>query len=167
VTAGLEKRVAESPTDTQAVDLLARQVVAEVAPAELPVFSATAKRYHENPVAALAAKPKTDETLGFGAESVVVLLAPFALELAKRVLGKLSEKVGDEVGDSLTSRVLGWFGKGDDKTDKDGKDVAPLTADQLALVAQTARSEAAELALPPDQSERLADAVVAALATRA
>lgn len=152
------------PADTRAVDLLARQVVAEVAPAELPVFSATAKRYHEDPEAALTAKAKADETLGFGAESVVILLAPFALELAKRVLSKLSEKVGDEVGDSLASRVLGWFGRDDSKDDKD---VAALTADQLALVAQTARSEAAELSLPPDQSERLADAVVAALATRA
>ena len=161
MTAGLENRVAESAADTRAVDLLARQVVAEVAPAELPVFEATAKRYHQDPDAALAAKAKADETLGFGAESVVILLAPFALELAKRVLGKLSEKVGDDVGDSLAAKVLGWFGK-DEKT----KDVAALTADQLALVAQTARSEAAELSLPPDQSERLADAVVAALATR-
>lgn len=149
----------------QAVDVLARQVVATVSPAELPLFRATASRYRTDPDGTLAVQPRADEALGFGAEAAVVLVTPFALDLARRLLTRLAEKLGDGAADTLAARILARLGA------SGAPAPAPrgpgLTAEQLAVVAQTTRAEAAEMALPPEQAERLADAVVATLATRA
>ena len=43
---------------------------------------------------------------------------------------------------------------------------APLTPEQLTVIGDTARAEAADLNLTPDRADALANAVVAALATR-
>jgi hypothetical protein len=155
-------------TDTteqrRAIDALAREVVAEVSPAELPLFGATAARYHADPAAALATGSHADETLGFGVETVAVLLAPFALDLVKKLFVTLAEKLGEGAADGIVQRVLARFGH--DPQASAAATEAPLTPAQLAIVGDTARTEAAQLALPPEQAEALANAVVAALATR-
>jgi hypothetical protein len=150
----------------QAIDVIARQVVADVSPAELPLFRATASRFHADPGARVGAKPKADETLGFGAETAVVLITPYVLDLVKRLFTRIVEKVGDGAADSLAARIVKLFGGGTTE-DSRGDGVAPLTPEQLRVIADTARAEAGQLALPADQADRLADAVVAALATRA
>ena len=94
----------------------------------------------------------------------MVLVTPFALDLVKRMFTRLAEKLGDSAADSLAGRIARWFGaKPDELAEPEGP--AALSADQLRLVADVTRSEAASLAMPADQSERLADAVIAALAT--
>jgi len=149
------------PTDL--VEALARQVVADVSPAELPLFSATAARYRADPGGTLAPPRGRDDALGFGAEAAVLLITPFALDLAKRVLLRLFDRLGDSAADGLAARVGGWLSGG--RHEQSAPAVEPLTPEQLRLVADTARAEASGLALPPDQSERLADAIVATLAT--
>jgi hypothetical protein len=148
----------------QAVEALARRAVTDVSPAELPLFSASAARYRADPDAALRAGGAGDRALGFGVETAVVLVTPFALDLVKRMFTRLAEKLGDSAADSLAGRIARWFGaKPDEPAEPEGP--AALSADQLRLVADVTRSEAASLAMPADQSERLADAVIAALAT--
>ena len=149
----------------QAIEAIARQAVAEVSPAELPIFSATAARYRADPQGTLAASPVGDRALGFGIEAAVVLVTPYALELVKRIFKRLSEKVGDSAGDSLADRITSHFGGKPDAAAAPAHP-EPLTPEQLALISETTRAEAADLALAPAESERLADAVVAALATR-
>jgi hypothetical protein len=156
-----EVLMADDTARQQATDALARQVLAGVSPAELPLFQATATRYHADPAGTLAVRTKGDEKLGFGVETAVVLLAPFALDLAKRLFTKVAEKLGDSAADGLAKRITGLFG-GDHKP----QGPAPLTPEQLALVDQIAREEAKELALPADRAEALADGMVAALAIR-
>jgi hypothetical protein len=156
--------MAEQEIRRQAIDVIARRVVADVSPAELPLFRATASRYHSDPSGTVGVKPKADETLGFGAEAAVVLITPYALDLVKRLFNRIVEKVGDGAADSLAARIVKLFGGDAKESQRDG--VAPLTAEQLRLVADTARAEAGQLALPPDQADRLADAVVATLATQ-
>ena len=148
-----------------AVDALARQVVAEQSPAELPLFNATAARYRADPSGTLAAGGRVDETLGFGVETAVVLLAPFALELVKRVFTQLADKLGDSAADSIAGRVSALFRPDPHEGKSPDADVA-LTPEQLALVSQTAREQAAHLTMPTAQADALANAVVAALATR-
>jgi hypothetical protein len=148
-----------------AVDALARQVVAEQAPAELPLFNATAARYRADPVGTLAAGSKVDERLGFGVEAAVILLTPFALELVKKIFSQLVDKLGDSAADSIAGRVSALFRR--DAPEVQAADPhVPLTADQLALVSQTAREQAAHLEMPAAQADALANAVIAALATR-
>ena len=149
-------------TEREAVEALAREVVADVSPAELPLFRATADRYFADPQATLAAGGKSDEALGFGAEAVIVLVGPLALDLAKRVLVRLVEGLGDSAATALFSRL-----RRDKAAEPNGqREVEPLEAAQLALIRETAGDEARRLDLPPEQAARLADAVVASLATR-
>lgn len=157
--------MAELSAQEQAVEALARQAVAQVSPAELPLFRATAARYREDPGGTLSPRSAGSDTLGFGAEAAVVLITPFALDLVKRIFTRISDKLGESAADSLAGRITTWF------SGKDGQppgDPGPeqLTAEQLALIADTTRIEAAALDLSPDEQERLADAVVASLATR-
>ena len=72
--------------------------------------------------------------------------------------------MGDNAADGIAARISGWFSR---KPEGGGAhDPEPLSAEQLALIAETTRAEAAELALAPEESKRLADAIVATLATR-
>ena len=158
--------MADATQRQQAVDALARQVVADVSPAELPLFGATAARYHADPAATLATKPSSDETLGFGAETVAVLVAPYALDLIQRLFAKLADRLGESAADGLTHRILSLFGRDRHESAVTAAQADPLTPEQLSVIGETARAEAAELALPKEQSEALANAVVAALATR-
>lgn len=155
--------MAELSIQDQAVEALARRTVAELSPAELPLFKATAARYRADPAAVVSPKRTGPDTLGFGVETAVVLLTPYALDLIKRMFNRLSEKLGDSVADSLATRISKWLSP---KPAEKAAKPEPLTPEQLALIAETTRSEAAALTLPPGESERLADAVVAALATR-
>jgi hypothetical protein len=159
------------------VEVLARELVAEVSPAELPLFRATADRYFADPDGTLAARGRTDEPLGFGAETAVALVGPFALDLVRRVLVRLVDRVGDAVADALAERVLrrspsGPGGGAAPPTAASGSDSSaaagpdPLDPAQLALVRQVADEEARRLQLPPDRAQRLADALVASIATR-
>lgn len=155
--------MAELSIRDQAVEALARQAVATVSPAELPLFKTTAAQYRANPAAVTTPRKGGPDTLGFGVETAAVLLTPFALDLVKRMFTKLSEKLGDQAADSLAARISKWFsGKPAETAPK----AEPLTSAQLQLIAETTRGEAAALALAAADSERLADAVVAALATR-
>ena len=156
--------MAEPSIQERAVEALARRTVADVSPAELPLFTATAARYRADPAAVLTPRRTGTDTLGFGVETAVVLVTPFALDLVKRMFDRLGEKLGSAAADSLAGRITSWLSGKPKRPEDPGPE--PLTADQLALVAETTRAEAAALTLPPDESERLADAVVAALATR-
>jgi hypothetical protein len=158
----------------QATDALAKRIVSEVSPAELPLFDLTAARYHADPAGALDAKGSSDEALGFGVDTAVVLIAPFALDLVKRIITRIAEKVGDGAADSLAERIAHALagkkatapaGQAPDGAPDQGPE--PLTPEQLALVDQTARAEAHHLKLPPDRADALANGLVAALATRA
>ena len=106
-------------------------------------------------------------------DTAVVLIAPFALDLVKRVITRIAEKLGDGAADSLAERIAHAFsGKkagpaGQPPDAAPDKEPDPLTPEQLALVDQTARAEAHQLKLPPDRADALANGVVAALATRA
>jgi hypothetical protein len=154
--------------DWTAIDALAREVIAEESPAELPLFNATAARYRTDPSGTLSAGSRTDETLGFGVETAVVLLAPFAIELVKRIFTKVAEEVGDQAGESLAARITRMFHKDSTPQGSDGVNDAPhLTPEQLALVGRIAREEAAQLKLPEAKADALANGVVAALAVRA
>ena len=147
-----------------AVEALARHAVAEVSPAELPIFAATAERYRADPQATLQPAAKV-VPLGFGVETAVVLVTPYALDLVKRLFSRLTEKLGDSAADSIAGRITTWLGRKPDGAEEQNE-AEPLSAEQLALIADTTRAEAASLALAPAESERLADAIVAALATR-
>ncbi len=155
----------DRPVQDAAVEALARQVVAQVSPGELPLFSATAAHYRTDPVGTVTPHRSGDSALGFGAETAVVLVTPFVLDLVARMLRRLGDKLGDSAADGIASRITHWFARRPADAPR-APDPEALTPEQLALIAETTRAEAAELALAPEESKRLADAIVATLATR-
>lgn len=155
----------DRPVQEAAVEALARQVVSQVSPAELPLFSATAARYRTDPAGTVNPKRSGDAALGFGAEAAVVLVTPFVLDLLTRTLRRIGEKLGESAADGIAGRITRWFARKPEEASRE-PEPEPLTPEQLALIAETTRAEAAGLALAPEDSERLADAIVATLATR-
>ena len=76
---------------------VARQLVTQAAPQELPLFRATSEAYFADPEKTLARRGGKDEMLGFGVEAAVILITPVALDVAKRVVAWVAGQVGDSV----------------------------------------------------------------------
>jgi hypothetical protein len=151
------------PVDNEVVDEVARGLVAQTAPQELPLFRATSEAYFADPDQVLAGKEDRDEMLGFGAEAVVTLVTPVALEVAKTVVGYLATQLvsvmEQHAGEAIATQVRKLFHR-----DTAGADAPPpLTSDQLARVRDLALEKARQLNLADNQAHLLADAMVGSL----
>jgi hypothetical protein len=152
---------AESPV----VSDLARQVVAQAAPQELPLFRATSEAYFENP-GLMIEQRQADDMLGFGPAAAVAFLTPLILRIATDVVEFLFTQVSNafqaEASEAIAGRVHkllhGSEGSG-------GDDTPALTREQLTHVRELALAKARELKLPEDEASLLADSVVGGLAT--
>lgn len=145
---------------------LARDVVGTVAPAEVPLFNVVSREYAQDPERALKAAAGKDEVLGFGV-AAGILLTPIVISVAETVIkfigGELWKLGQQAAGAAVDQAVRGAVGHALTSPNK-AKSVA-LTAAQLAEVRRVALGRAVALQLPHDQAERLADAMVARLAT--
>ncbi len=158
-----------SETIDPEVQQLARGVVADVAPAELPIFNAVSRAYAKDPDWALKSAAGRDEVLGFGIEAGL-LLTPAVIAIAETVIHfigvellKLGQQAaGAAVDDAVHGAMARVTSPGGSKP---GPRSAPLTAAQLAEVRRVALGRAKALQVPDDQAQRLADALVARLAT--
>jgi len=63
----------------QLVADLARDMVAEIAPQELPTFRAQSEAYFKDPERALKGQAGKDDMLGFGVGAAVTFLTPVVL----------------------------------------------------------------------------------------
>jgi hypothetical protein len=153
---------------------IARGAIARVAPQELPIFRVQSDAYFRSPEAALnraAASRAKDKALGFGVTEAMTLLTPVALAVAAGVVSFLleiaHESVKSEASDALGKAVRGLLKRNAaDATAKPADQTSALTAEQLALVRQTALDKALQLELPESQASLLADAVAGSLAFR-
>jgi hypothetical protein len=150
----------------------AREIVARVAPQEMPLFRATSEAYFADPERALAERKPKDEMLGFGVEAAALLLTPVIIDVVRRVATALLNSAGDAVEKEGSEAVGGFvhklFHRGKDESDGEGvakADVPDLSPDQLQEVREIAYSRALELDVPEDRAGLLADAVVGSLAT--
>jgi hypothetical protein len=151
----------------------AREIVARIAPQEVPLFRATSEAYFADPEKALAENKPKDEMLGFGVEAAALLLTPVIIDVVRRVAIALVNSAGDAVQKEGSEAVGGFvhklFHRGKGK-DEDGggaakADVPDLSPEQLQEVREIAYSRALELEVPEDRAGLLADAVVGSLAT--
>jgi hypothetical protein len=150
----------------------AREIVARVAPQEMPLFRATSEAYFADPEKALAENKPKDEMLGFGVEAAALLLTPVIIDVVRRVATALLNSAGDAVEKEGSEAVGGFvhklFHRGKGKSEGEGEakaDVPDLSPDQLQEVREIAYSRALELDVPEDRAGLLADAVVGSLAT--
>ncbi|MEO8697583.1 MAG: hypothetical protein ABI658_29045 [Acidimicrobiales bacterium] len=135
---------------------LARALVSELAPDELPIFEATAPSYDDEHMDSVQF---ADGQIGFGAD--VVTLSVIAIPVARfvgklveaMVVGALTEGAKVSLRDSLKKRMT--------------KDKSPAVDALPAEVVQRARAaafdQAAALGLEPGRAQLLADAIAGCL----
>jgi hypothetical protein len=147
----------------QAVLDLARDLVAQAAPHELPLFAATSAAYLAHPGDAVGGD--RDQALGFGVEAAAAFLTPAALVVARAAiealrgaLGRSAERAADQAADGIIDRILHRGGHGDDGAP------APLSREQLVAVRDTAVAKAKALGLSAKQADMLGDALAGKLA---
>jgi hypothetical protein len=150
------------PVENDIVADVARGLVAQTAPQELPLFRATSKAYFKDPKKVLEQEQGKDEMLGFGVE-IAMFVAPVALEVAKAVVKFVAEELRKstqkEASSVIEERVHKLFHR-----DEGGGEPEPgLTREQLAQVHQVALKTATQLKLPKPQADLLADSVVGRL----
>jgi hypothetical protein len=154
--------------DHQLIAQVARELVSDMAPQELPLFRANSEAYFKNPEQALAGQPAKDDMLGFGAGEATVFLTPVVLAVATEVVKFVTEEVKKSAqaeGSALVGDAVKAMFKKLRPPEKEKKTPPPLTAEQLAQVRAIALKKARQLKLSEDRARILADSVVGSLAT--
>jgi hypothetical protein len=154
--------------ENDVVAALARQLIEDTAPQELPLFRTISTAYFHDPKSVLEPQQGKDEMLGFGGVAIVMLVTPVALEAAKSVIAfliaQLKGSVEKETSDAIAQRVHRLFHR--DTTAAGEPQEAPLTREQLARVRELALEKGRQLHLPEAQADLLADSMVGSLALR-
>ena len=178
-----------SSADDELVQALGAELVAQLAPEELPLFDSMVKQAaHAKGYRGKAAK---DQVLGFGGAEAITMLTPVLMQFSQGFWETLLKQVGDTVADQIVQHLSVRFREKFEKPGKAEKDakgkkdaigsareakpgVAPadplapeLTVAAAQRIRKTALLQAERLGLGADQSQLLADAVVGALITPA
>ena len=154
----------EHSADAILVTDVAREVVSEIAPQEMPIFAAVSRAYFADPDDALKHFRSKDHVLGFGMEALAVLLTPVILQILSEVFEFLTtvakKGVEDGVKKEVSELVAAMF-----KKFHSSKPTIPsiLTKDQIGLVHGNVLLAAKKLRVPADKAESLANAVTAQL----
>ena len=144
----------------------ARDIVAQAAPEELPIFRAKSVEYFKNPKKSLKGQKSKDNMVGFGAGEAVILVTPYVLAIATQVIKFVAEELSkalakqstDAIGD-IIKRMFQHRGKKQDDTTP-----ISLTREQLTQIYHVAYQTALGLHLPDEKAKLLANATVGSLA---
>jgi hypothetical protein len=148
---------------------LSRNIVAEIAPHELPLFRAQSEAYFKDPHGTIERKAGKEEMLGFGVGSDTVFLTPAVLSIVTLVVNFIIVTVKDslqvESKEFLNDAVKRMFNniqpgykKGQSTTES-----VSLTPEQLKQVRNLAISQALKLRLSEKTAETLANSLVGSL----
>jgi hypothetical protein len=147
--------------DAQPATELARAILAQVAPGELPLFGPISRAYAADPGRARMRRGG-DETLGFGLAEAAPLLTPVVLAVAEQVVrylaDDLSKSLTHTAGDFIAQRIARLF--------RHEAGTQPLTPAQLSHVRTIAVEVARDADVPEAQSSLLADALIGQLAVK-
>ncbi len=151
------------------VAVLAREVVAEVAPQELPLFTAISRVYARDPERAVKANDSKDEMLGFGVLAAAPLLTPIVIAVAEFVLrfvgSELLRAAKNEGSGVIDSALHSLAVKVTGPAKTSPPTPARLTPQQRSEIRAVAVQRALALRLAAPKAEQLADSLVATLAT--
>ncbi|HYN30274.1 MAG TPA: hypothetical protein VES95_10460 [Dermatophilaceae bacterium] len=143
-----------------AVASLARDVLMDAAPEELPGFDAHAADY-------LAGRRPEDagigDGVGFGVE-VVALLSPFAVAAARVALQVVLDAVKESATAEARTAVGAWLHRLLHR-DRAPAGPEPLSADVLARVKAATRDVCLQMGAEPDDAALVSEAVTGRLAT--
>jgi len=146
---------------------LTRDIVAQTAPQELPLFRTMSAAYFKNPDKVLKGQPEKDEMLGFGGAEAVIMLTPSILAIMSQVVQFVTAEVQKSVAtnsaaliDNLVSKMFKKFRPAEKQ---DQENLPALTTEQLTRVRNLAYQEARKLALSEARADLLADSIVGSL----
>jgi hypothetical protein len=151
--------VTEQATEEQAAEL-ARELVASLAPQELPLFGAVSRAFLEAGGEVRQGRGGGDEVLGFGLAEAAALLTPAALAVSVAVGRHLAE----EIRKAFVAEASGFVAAQLRRLFRREPAAVTLTQAQLAQVRAIALEAAGRVRLPADRAALLADALVGRLA---
>lgn len=165
---GYGRRMAE--TDDRALIVeVSRDVVAAMAPEEIPLFRPLSAAYFDAPKR-LDQAPK-DDMLGFGGGEVVVALTPVVLSVLGEVLVYLRHELAQAAAKDVTGAVDGGvhalFRRVRPAVQAAPARPAALSREQLAEVGRLAFERARAMRVSEGRARLLADAVVGSLVLQA
>lgn len=140
---------------------IARDLIAQTAPQELPLFQATSEAYFENPSKMLKGQTGKEEMLGFGLETVsAVLLSPIVLTIVDEVVKVITDKIADA---GIIRKLLKKLGLVKEKEKKVALPLS-LTHEQMQKVHELTVEKALQFKLSKSQAQLLADSLIGRLA---
>ena len=147
---------------------VARDLIAEVAPGELPRFPVTSETFFTR--GGRLARGGREDMLGFGAHEAATFLTPVILMAVSRVMEFASEPAKDTLQSGLSDlmgRFVRWVSNklSGKRSEPEGKtEFQPLTPDQLLRARSIALQTLVQHGFPEDKTDIVADLIVAKLA---
>jgi hypothetical protein len=149
----------------QLIAELARDLVSQVAPQELPLYRVASEAYFKNPAKIQAGQTGQDEMLGFGPGEAAAFLTPVILATLSAVItflaGEVKKSLKEEAGGLVNEAVKQMFTI---FRQKEKESPPSLTPAQLAQVRAIVLKQANVYKLSESRSKLLADAIVGKLA---
>ena len=143
---------------------LSRDIVAQTAPEELPLYRAISAAYSKNPEKTLRGQTGKDEDLGFGVTETTQLLTPVVFSVMSVVVEFLADEILEsykkENPEAIKNLIKNMFKRHKPAQDKRAPS---LTSEQLVRVRQHVLEKIRQLGLSDDQARLLADSIVGSL----
>ncbi|MGV9817290.1 hypothetical protein [Nocardia xishanensis] len=142
---------------------LARDVVGELVPPELPVFDAVSGAYFKSSTATRKGKSKAGPT-GFGLAETATMLTPAVLFAATTLLNALIDSLAERTSNAFVRRLSGVFRRRRPHSREEiNRAFRALTPAQESALREIAITSAQEAHADPAMSERIADLLIANL----
>lgn len=140
---------------------LAKSIITEVEPAELPLFDELILEYFADPTPPDLSVQMSDDPAGSGLGEIMVAVTPAAAAIASAVLTYILTEViktfQEESAEALKKKIKGLFRKKDDSP-------SPLTTEQLEQIRKIALKKAQEFGVEANQARQIANELFVILA---
>lgn len=134
-------------------------VVADVAPEELPVLAGLSRLDDDEALRRLTRRRRRNEPLGFGMDAVAALATAIAWVAVQEVVKRIVQPAADRLSRGVGARLIRPFRRPPAPTV-----VPPLTPHQLAQIHQRVLDLAQQNGMEADRAAVLAERLVARLA---
>jgi hypothetical protein len=146
---------------------ISRDLVATVAPQEMPLFRAQSEAYFKDPAKALKGETGKDGMLGFGAGEAASFLTPIILAVVVGTIKYITEEVKKSAATDNpkeTAEIVQDMFKKFRRPETTKVEPTPtLTPEHLQEIHQKVIIQARQLKVPESRSKQLADALIRSL----
>lgn len=149
-------------------EALARDIVARIAPDELPVVAGYARQRPLLVARRLRSRRRRRDPLAFGLEATVGLVAPLVWLAVDEAVRRIGQNAGDGISKRLERAVRRLSGRRPGQREQSAEpQLITFTPEQLAAVHATAIESAARHGTKAKTAAAMADSIVAVLALTA